>query len=95
MGELKERMSYPEFLRWRAFYRHEPLGGERLDLHMAMMLKALIKLLGNQDVELDRLKPQFWPLSQENKPELSPEQLRSKIMQVFGAYNDAIAKSGR
>lgn len=87
MGELKQRMSYPEFIRWQLFLQHEALGGERLDLHMALLMKTLIKLLGNQNVELDRLTPQFWPVAQTSEQELSADELHAKAKQIFGALN--------
>jgi hypothetical protein len=84
VGEMKGRMSYPEFLRWKAFYKHEPLGEQRLDLHVGSILKVLIKLLANQDVDAAKLMPKFWVDASE---EVEPDILLAKARMIFGAMN--------
>ncbi len=87
MAELKERMSYPEFQKWQAFYAHEPLGEKRLDRAVALIVKMMTAQAG-KDIEFDKLLPQYWhdPRQEENYP--TPEELAAKAKAIFGAIRN-------
>lgn len=87
VAELKERMSYPEFMRWKVFYTFEPLGERRLDMMTALIVKTLLKLLANSDVAIDDLLPKFWDNVSTSDP--SPAELAAKARLIFGALNAA------
>ena len=85
MAELKERMSYPEFQKWRAFYAHEPLGERRLDLGIGLILKTLVAQSG-KDVELDKFVPDYWQAPQVQESP-TPSELAAKAREIFGRIN--------
>lgn len=88
MAELKDRMSYPEFQKWQAFYAHEPLGEARLDQATAMIIKAMAAQVG-KDIEFEELIPDYWDTPREEEKLPTPEELAAKARLIFGVLNAA------
>lgn len=65
VAELKERMSYAEFVDWQAYYLIEPFGGVRDDLHAALVVAMLANV--NRDpkkhkaaYKVSEFMPDWW-----------------------------------
>jgi hypothetical protein len=91
VAELQERMERREFLEWLAFYRVEPFGHGRDDLHAAMVLAMLANIHrkeGASPMTVETFVPDFWA-------ETQTVSLLDKFRQLTEAHEQHSGDAGR
>ena len=66
VAELQERISFEEFLEWRAFYDLDPFGYQRHDLNTGIILAHVMSAMGAKNVKPSDFMPNFERLSSDN-----------------------------
>lgn len=63
VAELQDRLSHAEYLEWRSFDQHEPIGNRRGDFLTAMLMMLLANIhraKGKKAPEFAKFLPDWW-----------------------------------
>ncbi len=95
VGELKRTISSREFTQWLAFYRLDPFGGYRQDVHAGIIASTIANVNRSRKTKAFKVEDFVVGWNEPPKPKQSVQSMKANLMAAFKASGcEIIDKTG-